>query len=307
MAGGTPAAGALFATTNGGATWEPRIVPAAVAGLEAVSCASTKDCVAVGTSATAGGHHRHDGRRRGLGDREGAGGALAARQRLLPVHPRTAFASGETKSGFPITLSTTNDGATWTRHKLPPSVAGVEAVSCASTKDCVAVGYTAFQSGAIAGAVATTTNGGGFWHAQTVPTDVMQLTAVSCGSTDHCVAVGALATPPTSPPAGVIIATVDGGRSWRRRERRPAGGVVHVWRFLSVGGAVRRGRRPPDGVRRDHGTAVATSNAGATWEPVGLAPEVSSLGGVSCAGPGYCQSLGTTSQSEVILGEKPTG
>ena len=55
------------------------------------------------------------------------------------------------------------------------------------------------------------------------------------------------------------------------------------------------------------GTAVSTSDAGATWDPVGLAPEVSSLGGVSCADPGYCQSLGTTSQSEVILGEKPVG
>jgi hypothetical protein len=73
----------------------------------------------------------------------------------------------------------------------------LEAISCPSTADCVAVG----------GGIVATTDGGGKWASEKVPAIMLEgstardLTGVSCPSAKRCTAVGF---------AGTVIATANG-------------------------------------------------------------------------------------------------
>ena len=84
-----------------------------------------------------------------------------------------------------VVLSSRDGGATWTSSTPPAGVADLSGVSCASSSDCMAVGY-----GSSGGVVVTTTDGGATWTSSTLPAESGLLTAISCSSPSTCMAVG---------------------------------------------------------------------------------------------------------------------
>lgn len=119
-----------------------------------------------------------------------------------------ALANFNPSTGVATTQTTTSDG-----------MAGV---SCATSSDCAAVGYS--------GAAEYTTNGGSTWTAATSGT-TETLLSVSCASgTTDCVAVGygSSATVP------VAIYSLDSGSSWSTPSSLPAGDGLRSVSCVSV-------------------------------------------------------------------------
>jgi hypothetical protein len=74
-------------------------------------------------------------------------------------------------------------------------------VSCPTATLCVAVG----QTGPGAGLVEVSNDGGNFFASAAIPAGIPSLSGVACPDATHCFAVG----------GSTIIASADGGRSWR--------------------------------------------------------------------------------------------
>jgi len=100
-------------------------------------------------------------------------------------------------------LYSTNGGATWSQGVLPAGVAQLPGLSCASPKDCVAVGSTAFENGN--GIAVYTTDGGRTWTEGSLPDGTPELDGVACPSAAHCVAVG-----------DEPFYSTDGGSTWSK-------------------------------------------------------------------------------------------
>lgn len=208
----------VAATTNGGATWRLEQTPKLYTSMStafAIACPSAKDCVVVGE-----------------GDmRTTNGGSSWQLSAITGMNPLAAISCGSTSdcvalsegpTAVPTTESsavatTTDGGRSWVLRARLPSVGILRAVSCASTTDCVAVGegYTVTGTGQFPSttpwaAIFGTTSGGVTWTRHPGPKVVPGLTDVSCASTKDCVAVGW-----TRSHAAAVIATTNGGRSWR--------------------------------------------------------------------------------------------
>lgn len=163
----SPAAGgsAILAAQSNGRRWKLQPVPAPAGGpgrMQAVACASARDCIAVGANYAAP-----------------AGG-------------------GEQGAGFQQPVSVVWNGSTWKLAPVPyPQGARHEAwlygVDCSAGTACTAVGsYSPDPGGGPAMAMAERWNGTSWTRqdAATPPGDNAQLTAVSCPSSRFCIAVG---------------------------------------------------------------------------------------------------------------------
>jgi photosystem II stability/assembly factor-like uncharacterized protein len=177
----------ILGSTDGGTTWSPQAVPAGTAGLTALSCASTEACVAVGsvidpTSQTWD----------GVVLVTDNGGTSWADGIAPPITSSiTGVSCGSAASCVAVTgngavFASTNGGSTWTTGTVetdsPPSL---DAVTCTSATDCVAVGNSV--NGTLA--VIATTDGTD-WLNQSVPDTTGTLLSVSCASATVCDAVG---------------------------------------------------------------------------------------------------------------------
>ena len=152
------AVGSIDASSDGGTTWVPQIVPPGIGAINGIDCAppasrskgAMTTCTAVGTSSTV---------------------------------------VNATRSGSGVVL--TSSGATWTSEPVPPSVADLLDVSCGAGP-CVAVGATvgtAAEGGVVVLAPATGGSATIWRHAATVAV-ALPLTGVSCVSLSACTVVG---------------------------------------------------------------------------------------------------------------------
>ncbi len=215
-----------------------------------------------------------------------------------------------------------------TGQPAPSSMNSATAVSCATAKDCWAVGVS---DGADA-AIDVTFDGGAKWRAQVVPGTLTVLAGISCFDTRHCMAVG------TTASAGAVIVTADGGRSWNLASV-PAGAAevtavdctskvrcisletdgTNDWTSVTsnFGTAwVRGGNLPagmtagdltcpsltlclaagyaPLGPGKGGGVIATSTTAGSTWSSVSLPTGVGLLRSIACAGT-RCLAAGTSS------------
>jgi hypothetical protein len=205
--------------------------PARASELYGVSCASSKDCVAVGTDQNA-----YDGR----------GGPLTQTWngktwKTVPVKlPKGAVAGGLFSvscasaaacvavgfylngggTGFP--LAQTWNGTGWAPSTLvtPAGSVGVglNGVSCAAAKSCVAVGYYLTRTGSAA--LAESWNGRK-WTTAKPPEPkgsvAGDLNKVSCASATYCVAVGTTSTDTSS----FVLADSWNGKAWAKMSAQP--------------------------------------------------------------------------------------
>ena len=197
-------------------------------------------------------HHHGDDHRRPLVDVAiPATGYESVELGFVPEHCRLLRGGGDS------VLASVNAGYAWSAQSIPSDVAGLNAISCATTSDCTAVGFGIFGSPVIIGTV----DAGATWTSEPVPSGVGILTGVSCASTFVCQAVSDFGS---SAPS--IIATSNGGaimddgtvsrdRDQLHGHLLPGSPALHRCR-----GLVRRPRRrhPRHGERRIH---LAPANA----------------------------------------------
>ena len=167
-------------TTDGGAKWTSRTVKGALP-FVAVSCSSAKDCTALGwldsavptieaadivTTTTGGASWVVSVKQvASVGELSGvtcwSGGCAAV-----------GYGYTVTSKGPPANYSfwpaifagkSTTTGMSWKRQTGPSTVSALNDVSCASTKDCIAVGSTKSFT---LGAILATTDGGTTWTSQ---------------------------------------------------------------------------------------------------------------------------------------------
>jgi photosystem II stability/assembly factor-like uncharacterized protein len=185
-------------------------------------------------------------------------------------------------------ITTTNGGTSWKSRALPDGQVFLTGISCPSTSDCVAVGYTVnMVYGYASGAVITTTDGGKVWSVQSVPGASTDLAAVSCATTMDCVAVGGDETSPGA-STGVAVATTDGGVTWAV-QTVPAGiFTLDGVSCASPSDCVAVG----DDSSGSIGAIVATTDAGTKWTGQTTPSGVANLSAASCGSTSVCEAVG---------------
>lgn len=186
-----------------------------------------------------------------------------------------ASAAGTVAVGTPWT-------GTFTAVDLPAPVNSLTDVSCPTISRCWATGLTAGANGAPNGAaIVTSRDGGASWKPEAIPGVVGYLSTISCRDASDCVAAGQ--TGSVLGTLGLVLVTVDGGRTW---SAPPAiAGTTDVTALTCL----------PNG----HCLAIATGTAGTvavtstapdtTWQTVGtLPPGITGATGVSCADDNNC-------------------
>jgi hypothetical protein len=181
--------------------------------LLAVSCASAKNCLAVGIDGDAfkraGGPLAESWNGttwRTVGVRLPRGATSGILYSVSCVSATRCVAVGfyDKGSGRAFALAGTWNGKTWTPAQLPAPVganASLDGVSCKSVTSCVAVG--AYQVGDHAGAPLAEIWNGKTWTQTTPPASVggfaiSGLEAVSCVSPGRCVATASVEGPPVA-------------------------------------------------------------------------------------------------------------
>ena len=187
----------------------PNPADATASVLSGVSCPSREACTAVGhfTSRAGAGvllAERFDGTRWSI---ESIRKPLGARTSLLfdvsCASPAacTAVGSVTDRSGLTVPLVERRNRSRWSVQRTPQvgsssqGVSYLGGVSCASSRDCVAVGFSGNATGTVGTPLAERWNGAG-WRVESTPLPaearVGFLSAVSCTSPRSCVAVGFL-------------------------------------------------------------------------------------------------------------------
>ena len=103
---------------------------------------------------------------------------------------------------------------------------------------------------------------------QPAPAGTGELGAVSCATARRCWAVGVAGPEPARPPgATVIVATTNGGATWKAQQ--VAGGSTPQLSGVSLPDGDRRAWRSARTGRRcrEAASSITTSDAGATWSP----------------------------------------
>ena len=288
-----------FFSTNGGSSWtaEPNGMLSGEVGLNGVSCPSITTCFAVGD--------------KGAITKTTNGGVswtslqTSVTDDFLNLSGVSCPAEGICYSVGSGGILATKDGVTWTKQ----SSDGPQAISCASTSDCVAVGTNL---------VFTTTDGGATWIAQTLPVPA-GLDAISCPSNSDCFAGGT-----------VMLATTNGGKTWTQQPF--IGGTVLAIACASTKTCVAVGfggtiSRTTDGLHwtveprlttaglhgvscptasdciavGDNGVILASTNGGANWS-FQTSHTTSGFSAVSCLAPPFVGSQ-PVCEAGTFLGE----
>jgi photosystem II stability/assembly factor-like uncharacterized protein len=290
-------------------TWSASVrKPPPTIDLAGVSCTSAKVCEAVGFSGAAGVI---------LGTSNG-GRTWAAQ----PLPPRVGALSGIacpsvnvceavgnytnsfTFASVGVIIGTTNGGKSWRRQVIPPGTKSLNAITCPTATNCLAVGfgftdYNLLDYGAVLG----TTDGGKNWEIDSLPNSpvsVSQAEAVTCASATLCYLGGVGGTASTG--GNVIFGSDDFGATWTAQKLPRSlgnnGGSVTGLACVSA--------TTCEAVN-DSGNAMVTTN-GSTWTAQPVPHAVASFGGVACVSAGVCKAAGTLkSGNGVMLTKTPAG
>jgi erythromycin esterase-like protein len=198
-----------------------------------------------------------------------------------------------------LTLAERWNGKAWSVEPTPnlPGDPGNElnAVSCRSARQCIAVGDYTANSGAI-GPLSEAWNGR-TWSVEPAPApkgaQYSYLASVACPSASDCLAVGSTAA--TGPTSGTLAEQWN-GRAWRVESApAPAGSVQSA-----LSGIWCRSARACVAVGSDTAAVVTRTLAqtwtGSAWKvtptPGQAEVQASDLNGVSCTTPDFCVAVG---------------
>jgi photosystem II stability/assembly factor-like uncharacterized protein len=209
----------IVATRDGGASWQAQhSAGASPPQLSGVSCPSTTECMAVGsTGASLPGS--------GVVLTTSDGGATWSPATV----PANALAVTSVTCDGPACVAivsdgtstwsalTTDFGQTWQRAgTLPTAFVPGNDLLCTPIGTCLVAGYVPTGSGHGTGAIALSTDGGHTWAPATVPSGSGVLQSVACTSTASCVAAGTTSSTVSDvvPAKGQLLRSTDGGHTW---------------------------------------------------------------------------------------------
>lgn len=211
--------GAVYHTDTFGRSWAD-VSPSAefnVESLGAISCTSSRYCIAVGTEAESVGIviYTTDG---GADWNEVATGA-DFNSISCPSATDCWIAGAESggndnNSGHPQIEFSGDGGHTWASQDdftSLPSGGGFSSISCPDVENCVAIGDYPLSPGQppTEAVVASTSDGGQTWATETPPPNVASLRGVTCLSSQECIAVAGRSNGGSS-----VIQSLNGGTTW---------------------------------------------------------------------------------------------
>jgi len=197
--------------------------------------------------------------------------------------------------------ATTGHSTTWKSRTLPKTVEGLDAVSCPTGGDCWAVGSTSTGGGAIVGS----TDGGSTWTSEASPgattaspnsTKVIAFGGVSCPTSTDCWVVGA-----TTANTGAVIATADGGHTWRAQNVPTSDDGRSLYGLKSVSCPTSSNCWAVGATTGNTGAVLSSADGGRTWSTQSLPGGIGVLNGVSCATSTACFVVGATASNTGVV------
>lgn len=275
--------------------------PAGSGSLDAISCASTSVCWAVGlppTGTTTSGGARtvvvgtNDGGRSWSAEKVAVPGPAS----LMDVDcsgPKTCMAVGSVIVGMTeqgLVLATTHHGKRWTVVHAPAGATDLVAVTCTSPQVCMVV---ASQGGAYW--AASTTDDGAVWqHLGPLPGGLAGVSSLVCTAASSCLTAGDM---PTTPGKGTaaVAATSDGGMTWTPATMPSGAGPLHDVACPTPSECLAVGSRSPTtiGVAQGQGEVLSSTDGGGTWTTGAPPASVSDAFAVSCPTTSRCAVVGT--------------
>jgi photosystem II stability/assembly factor-like uncharacterized protein len=265
--------GAIEVTTDGGATWHAQAEPSGQGILQGVSCGSSSDCVAFGYTDSATAIYTTDGGAHWTAD--------TLNERLSGVSCASGSQCVVVSEGASPILVSADGGATWNPATVPAG-AGVQAVSCPSTTECVAVG----PSSTNAPTMLTSSDGGRTWSSATPPSGVNSIIdSVSCGTPTTCIAIG---------PSAAAWSN-NGGQTWTATTLPSSVlAIYHASCSPSSTTCVATGIS----TAADGPIVLSSGNSGQSWAVGTLPSGTQATDGVACVTGTLCHVVGSaTTQS----------
>jgi hypothetical protein len=309
---GVPNGAAVIATTDGGGSWKPEVIPPAAGHLSDISCSDQRDCVAVGQATLSS---------------NGQGviittvdGGRSWQSRPLPPgflditavlcrsdHRCTAV--GDVAGGA-AALSSASAASAWVqRGTLPAGVSGATDMSCPDDAHCWVTARHSPDPDHVAGVVTLTTDGGSTWSVLTTPTGLGYLDGISCLSS------GGGNSPLPSATSSRPTTAAQPGSTTAPGASAPTGPAPTTPAPAGVVGAdctvVGTTANTLDTARNGHGVILTTGNGGGAWSSRPVAASSAALLGVSCTGVDACVMVGSTVSTSARAGSAfltgPTG
>jgi photosystem II stability/assembly factor-like uncharacterized protein len=252
-----PCSPAALASSDGGRTFRPGILPPTVSVLWSVIFSDPLRAWAVGGGgAHAGGTSCEP---EGVILRTSDGGLHWSTRQVPPGTPSLhSIAFADEDHGWAVggqtILATSDGGSRWFAQSAPPRVGSLEAVTFVGSENGYAVGSVA-SGGA---AIIATGDGGRTWTSRTVGIADARLASVHFEDAEHGWAAGV--TGISRGGEGLLLATTDGGRAWHRVPVPQSFGISGVWFVSPRAGWISANLGSTS-------TLYRTTDSGGTWSP----------------------------------------
>lgn len=299
-------AGLALSTTDGGARWSALSLPPGTPALDAVSCPAARRCVAVGS--VFGTSHSEaiytDNAGRSWASTPFPGGTSFST--LICTSLRACWTGGSSGglSGGGFIAFSKDMGRSWARSRIPKKLLGIAALTCHGPTSCLAVASEETVGSPVLRLVAGPAPGrwgkvgkiGRLWALP--PYGTSKPDVLRCQDASHCLLATAAQLGPAPTWRGRILATSNGGRTWRVAGRSPD-------EYQSLAGiacpasdeCIGVGSGPPN-----EGAGIVSTLGNGTRESVEAMPRgVGNLYGIRCPNTKRCITVGASVGSAAIL------
>jgi photosystem II stability/assembly factor-like uncharacterized protein len=306
-------------TTDGGDTWQRRVLPVALSNATRLVCMNTDTCALLGfdgsghatfVETTDGGHSWTTSP--GPGGLTSATGVTALS--CATAASCVAVASDPAgQTGAAAAYATRDGGNSWTESDLPPDFVP-SALQCTSRSGCVTVGFRQAPNGSETSPTAValfTSDAGATWTSSSLPPTAAALTGLACVGSD-CIASFLAKTHSansTIHPASTVLVSADAGTSWRPTGSAPDAFITglscpagsHCWASgIGIPSPSQSGQRAP--VLYSGGIISSTTDGGAEWRDALLPAGTRAVADISCPAVTSCYALALHEQPAPATG-----
>jgi photosystem II stability/assembly factor-like uncharacterized protein len=306
--GGSPG---IEVTTDGGDTWQRRVLPVAWSKPPRLVCISADTCALLGIdgSGRATFVETTDAGQSWTAS-SGPGGLTSASgvAELSCVTSASCVAVASDPKGQTgaAAYATHDGGTTWTESNLPPDFLP-GALQCTSSSSCVTVGFRQPPNGSQVsptGVALFTSDAGSTWTTSSLPPTRAELTRLTCVASD-CIASFFEAG-----SASTVLVSSDAGKSWTPAGSPPDALITglscpagsHCW---ASGIQLPTDSGQPTPLVKDGGIISSTPDGGTTWRDAPLPARTGPVVDISCPATTSCYALAVHEQPAPATGSGP--